>query len=117
MPESGSSGKPGVQDPVQQEDPSAGPLTGASDANQHLTPDGPGDLSPIGQKNGPQLNAALIKAWMDDDGWTNETLAQRLKISDRAISSMRNNGEYHGSEAVAKLANLMDRDAADLYLP
>jgi len=30
---------------------------------------------------------------------------------------MRNNGEYHGAEAVAKLANLMVRDIVDLYLP
>jgi FixJ family two-component response regulator len=54
---------------------------------------------------------------MDEEGWMNESLAQQLKISERAISSMRNNGEYHGAEAVAKLANLMARDIVDLYLP
>jgi hypothetical protein len=82
-----------------------------------LTPDGPGDAVPGGEKKGPKLNVALIKAWMDEEGWMNESLAQQLKISERAISSMRNNGEYHGAEAVAKLANLMARDIVDLYLP
>jgi hypothetical protein len=30
---------------------------------------------------------------------------------------MRNNGEYHGSDAVTKLANLMEMDIAELYEP
>jgi hypothetical protein len=70
-----------------------------------------------GAKNTPVLNVGLIKAWMNDEGWTNEALARELKISERALSSLRNNGDYHGIDAVTKLANLMRRDRADLYLP
>jgi hypothetical protein len=70
-----------------------------------------------GTKNPPVLNVEFIKTWMNDEGWTNETLAQELNISERALSSLRNNGEYHGKDAVTKLANLMGRDVADLYLP
>jgi hypothetical protein len=73
--------------------------------------------TPTGDKKAPGLNVALIKDWMEQEGWANETLAQRLKISDRAVSSMRNNGDYHGMDAITKLANLMGRDPADLYLP
>ena len=53
---------------------------------------------------------------MNEEGWNNETLAQKLDISERAISSIRNNGEYHGLDAVTKLANLMGRDPGDLYV-
>jgi hypothetical protein len=69
-----------------------------------------------GTKHLPMLNVEFIKAWMNEEGWTNETLAQELKISERAVSSLRNNGEYHGLDAVTKLANLMGRDPADLYV-
>ena len=68
-----------------------------------------------GEKTGPKLKVEFIKDWMEGEGWTNQSLAQRLKISERAVSSMRNNGEYHGSKAVTKLANLMGRDIDDLY--
>jgi transcriptional regulator with XRE-family HTH domain len=54
---------------------------------------------------------------MEEEGFTNETLAQKLKISERAVSSIRNNGDYHGFEAITKLANQMGRDPEDLYLP
>jgi hypothetical protein len=65
----------------------------------------------------PILNVEMIKAWIEGEGWINETLAQKLQISERAVSSMRNNGNYHGADAVTKLANLMGRDPGDLYLP
>lgn len=84
---------------------------------QHLTPEGTASAPPGGERKAQELNVALIKTWMDDEGYTNETLAQKLTISERAVSSMRNNGGYHGSEAVTKLANLMGRDFADMYLP
>jgi hypothetical protein len=29
----------------------------------------------------------------------------------------RNDGDYHGDEAITRLANLMKRDKEDLYLP
>jgi hypothetical protein len=63
------------------------------------------------------LNVTLIKTWMDHEGWTVQTLAERLSTSERAISSIRNNGKYHGRDAVIKLANLMKRDVEDLYQP
>jgi hypothetical protein len=69
------------------------------------------------EKRMPELNVALIKAWMDEESWTNKTLAQKLTISERAVSSMRNNGRYHGKDAVTKLANVMGREPIDLYLP
>lgn len=72
---------------------------------------------PNEENQAPKLNVVLIKAWMDKEGWINETLAQKLKVSERAVSSIRNNGEYHGTDAVTKLANLMGIDPADLYLP
>jgi hypothetical protein len=55
----------------------------------------------------PPLNVSLIEAWIEAEGWINKTLAQKLKISERAVSSIRNNGSYHGAEAVTKLANLI----------
>jgi hypothetical protein len=65
----------------------------------------------------PTLCTDIILAWMNDDGYTNRTLAAKLGVSERVISSMRNNGKYHGRDAVTKLANLMDRDPSDLFLP
>lgn len=65
----------------------------------------------------PKLNVELIKGWIDNEGYTNETLAMKLKISERVLSSIRNNGRYHGNDAITKLANAMGRDPADLYLP
>lgn len=36
---------------------------------------------------------------------------------ERAVSSIRNNGNHHGADALIKLVNLMGRDPEDLYLP
>jgi plasmid maintenance system antidote protein VapI len=58
----------------------------------------------------------MISAWMDKEGWINKTLAQKLHLSERAISSLRNNGSYHGLDAITRLANLMGRNPEDLYL-
>jgi hypothetical protein len=63
------------------------------------------------------LNVELIGEWMSTEGYDNKELADALNISIRAISSMRNNGDYHGQDAVTKLANLMNRDVDDLFLP
>jgi hypothetical protein len=63
------------------------------------------------------LNVSLISAWMDEEGWINKTLAAKLQISERTISSLRNNGNYHGMDAITKLANLMGRDPDELLLP
>src|ERR1019366_1179606 len=63
------------------------------------------------------LNVSLISAWIGEEGWINKTLAEKLQVSERAISSLRNNGSYHGMEAITKLANLMGRDPDDLYMP
>ncbi len=64
----------------------------------------------------PALDVHAIETWMDDQGWTNETLARKLKVSKRTISSIRNNGKYHGDSAITKLANLMGRNPEDLYM-
>jgi hypothetical protein len=53
---------------------------------------------------------------MEDEGYTNETLVSLLSITTRVVSSMRNNGKYHGGDAVTKLANRMNLDPLDLYL-
>jgi len=63
-----------------------------------------------------RLNVSLINNWMKDEGYSNEDLSNILKISVRTVSSLRNNGDYHGEDAVTKLANLMRRDVEDLYL-
>ncbi len=80
-------------------------------------PSGTADNLTVEEKSVPKLNGALIKAWMDKEGWENKTLAKELHITERVVSSMRNNGRYHGTDAVTKLANLMGRDPLDLYLP
>lgn len=67
-------------------------------------------------REGPKLNVELITKWMEDEGYDNKELASALKITERAVSSMRNNGNYHGGDAVTKLANLMKREVEDLYL-
>jgi DNA-binding Xre family transcriptional regulator len=84
------------------------------DASGGVVPNEPADLL-TGDRQ--MLNVARIGAWMKDEGWTNEELAERLNISERTVSSIRNNGKYHGSDAVNKLANLMGCDPIDLYLP
>jgi hypothetical protein len=54
---------------------------------------------------------------MKDEGYNNKDLAASLDKSARAVSSLRNNGDYHGDDAVTRLANLMKLDVEDLYLP
>jgi hypothetical protein len=68
------------------------------------------------EANLPALNTAFISEWMDAEGWTNTTLADKLSLSPRVISSIRNNGSLHGLPAITKLANLMQRDPDELYL-
>jgi len=65
----------------------------------------------------PLLDVALINRWLKDKGYGNKDLVVSLKMSSRAVSSLRNNGLVHGMPAIIKLANLMDRDPEDLYLP
>ena len=66
--------------------------------------------------SGAILNVSFIGTWMAQEGWTNKTLAEKLLTSERTVSSLRNNGNYHGVDAVTKLANLMNCDPEDLYL-
>lgn len=63
------------------------------------------------------LNVELISKWIEHEGYDNEQLAVALHISVRAVSSLRNNGGYHGADALAKLANLMRCELEKLYLP
>jgi hypothetical protein len=62
------------------------------------------------------LDVEAIRRWIEDEGYTNQTLADKLKITPRTISSIRNNSRFHGADAVTKLANLMGRDPAGLSL-
>ena len=64
-----------------------------------------------------KLDVIRINKWINDEGYTNEELADILKVSVRTVSSLRNDSHYHGEEAVTKLANLMKLDPGDLYLP
>ena len=63
----------------------------------------------------PPLDTAKIGRWMDEEGYTNDTLAEKLHTSLRSITSMRNNGRLHGKKVVTKLANQMGCDPSDLY--
>jgi hypothetical protein len=65
----------------------------------------------------PLLNVELINQLIGEEGYTNIELAEKLHLSPRALTSMRKNQSYHGRSAVQKLANLMGRDATELYLP
>ena len=54
---------------------------------------------------------------MNDKGYTNSTLAEKLTLTPKAVSSLRNNGKYHGMTAITKLANLMGCEfPSDLFL-
>lgn len=75
------------------------------------------DESKRSQEEAPKLNLDLIRKWMKDEGYNNKDLAASLDKSARAVSSLRNNGDYHGDDAVTRLANLMKLDVEDLYLP
>ena len=63
----------------------------------------------------PRLDTDRIEKWMQEEGYDNRELAEKLHISRRVVSSMVNNGEYHGRRAIEKLAKLMGLDAFDLY--
>jgi DNA-binding Xre family transcriptional regulator len=67
--------------------------------------------------NKQKLNLGLIGKFIEDEGYKNDDLAARLGMSLRAVSSLRNDGEYHGAEALTKLANLMKCEVEDLFLP
>jgi hypothetical protein len=63
-----------------------------------------------------KLNLALIGKFIEEEGYTNDDLATKLNISSRAVSSLRNDGDYHGAAAFTKLANLMKCEVEDLFL-
>jgi DNA-binding Xre family transcriptional regulator len=65
----------------------------------------------------PKLNLARIGKFIEDEGYKNDDLAGQLGISLRAVSSLRNDGEYHGADALTKLANLMKCEVEDLFVP
>lgn len=80
-----------------------------------VTIDAPSDKA---EKYGiPKLDFGRISEWMNYENYDNELLAAALKISPRAVSSLRNGGKNHGRKALKKLANLMKCDVEDLYLP
>jgi hypothetical protein len=93
------------------------PATGANIGNGIDQPQANAERSREEQGPASGLRTDLIEDWIDDKGYTNELLAKRLKLSERVISSLRNDGKYHGRDAVTKLANLMECDPSDLYLP
>jgi len=62
-----------------------------------------------------RLNLEVIEKWFTDEGYTNKDLAAQLNTSERVISSIRNEGKYHGRDVLTRLANLMNRDVDDLY--
>ena len=43
----------------------------------------------------PKLNLGLISKFVEEEGYKNDDLAADLRISSRAVSSLRNDGEYH----------------------
>jgi len=66
---------------------------------------------------GRLLDTARIKTWMKGEGLRNADLAKELKLSDRAVRSLRNNGRCHGEDAVNKLASKMGlEDETELYV-
>ena len=65
----------------------------------------------------PKLNLARIGKFIEDEGYKNDDLAGQLGISLRAVSSLRNDGEYHGADALTKLANLMKCEVEDFFVP
>jgi hypothetical protein len=93
------------------------PPDGLADSGQSpsVTPVGAESRTVRGKAR--KLNQDLIRKWMKDEGYNNKELANALNISARAVSSLRNNGDYHGDDAITRLANRMKRDVEDLYLP
>jgi hypothetical protein len=103
----------GVMIPAEQ----LSPATGANTGNSTGQPEANTETSSEAPEPAPGLRTDLIEDWIDDKGYTNKLLAERLRTSVRVISSLRNNGKYHGRDAVTRLANLMGCDPTDLYLP
>jgi hypothetical protein len=93
------------------------PERGPAGRSQDHSPKQTSDDSKRTQSAVPRLNVELISKWMEEECYDNKELATALKISVRAVSSLRNDGDYHGDEAITRLANLMKRDKEDLYLP
>jgi len=63
------------------------------------------------------LDTKRINLWIGENGYTNATLAIALKTTAKTVSSLRNNGRFHGSKATNKLANLMGCEyVSELYL-
>lgn len=63
-----------------------------------------------------RLDIQRIKDWMAEN-YDNQALAAALGKSQRVVSSLLNNGRYHGQPAVAKLAKLMGlSEPTELYL-
>ena len=63
-----------------------------------------------------KLDVDRILKWITGEGHTNKDLADLLDMSERTVSSLRNNGDLHGQDAITKLANLMKVDPEDLYV-
>ena len=61
------------------------------------------------------VNTALVRTWMEEEGFDVPTLASKLAKNARSIRSLLNGGKYHGGRLVTRLASLMDRDVEDLY--
>jgi hypothetical protein len=78
-------------------------------------------LTPADRKPRPAQGTALdndrINRWMLEESYDNQELADRLRCSLRTVHSMRKNQRYHGRKAIAKLANLMQVEVADLCRP
>ncbi len=64
-----------------------------------------------------KLDLKRISKFIEEEGYKNDDLAAVLGISSRAVSSLRNDGVYHGAGALTKLANLMKCDLEDLFYP
>jgi hypothetical protein len=71
------------------------PATGANTGNSTDHPEANAAAGSEYPERVPGLRTDLIKDWIEHEGWTNKSLAQRLDLSKRVISSMRNNGKYH----------------------
>lgn len=71
---------------------------------------------PLKTARAAALDTDRINRWIREEGYDNPGLATKLGVRPRVVSSMRNNGPYHGRPAVDKLAKLMGVDPLDLYL-
>ena len=71
----------------------------------------------ISNHGGQGLDTDRIERWMQEEGYDNRELAEKLHISRRVVSSMRNNRKHHGRHAIEKLAKLMGLDEQVRSLP